>query len=216
MRKVSKWARALMVYILCVAITFTMTPVNLIAWGADETNQQTEQAQEATSEDVQQDGQNEEAQTGLTDDREDGAALFDICESGRVIKGAEVLFKNRLQPAQGVHQFRTRRINPPKAAGALRDIEFLIETVTRNAAKRRGCVIEFPELLYEMMDIKTELPLHIFGKERNLIGSCIRCVIVQKNVARFILKEKLFQRHLMIHGTLSHRDIRHRFLSSSL
>ena len=60
MRKASKWARALMVYILCIAITFTMTPVNLIAWGADETNQQTEQAQEATSEDVQQDGQNAE------------------------------------------------------------------------------------------------------------------------------------------------------------
>ena len=44
-----------MVYILCIAITFTMTPVNLIAWGADETNQQTEQAQEATNEVVQQD-----------------------------------------------------------------------------------------------------------------------------------------------------------------
>ena len=43
--KGSKWVKNLMVYILCIAITFTMTPVNLIAWGAEVADQETGKTQ---------------------------------------------------------------------------------------------------------------------------------------------------------------------------
>ena len=77
MRKVCKCAKALMVYILCIAITFTITPVNLIAWGADERTQQTEQAQEATNEVVQQSGENDQTSSDQFGDQAEEPAADD-------------------------------------------------------------------------------------------------------------------------------------------
>ena len=77
MRKVCKCAKALMVYILCIAITFTITPVNLIAWGAEEINQQTEQAQEATNEVVQQSGENDQTSSDQFGDQAEEPAADD-------------------------------------------------------------------------------------------------------------------------------------------
>ena len=136
-------------------------------------------------------------------------ALFHISESGGVVENLEVLLENRLEPAERIHKLRLRCVNLTKSAGFLGDVELVVELVPWLLTEFLRLRIERLQLLDKTFDIEPELLDETLTDTFYLIGSGVRQVLVDDSRSCFRLKEKLFQRHLMVHRRLLDCDVNH-------
>jgi len=59
----------------------------------------------------------------------DGTSVFDIGERGRMVKRMTIVFENRFQFPECIHQLVIRRVNFPQAVTFLRNVKLLVQGV---------------------------------------------------------------------------------------